>query len=122
MRELELLAVSALTRVEVPAALWRKHRAGELSGPAAGTLVRRFEADLLTPRFVAVGISVELLDLAATLTARHALRAYDAVQLTSALILRRASAAVESFACFDVQLRDAAAREGFTLVPASWPA
>ncbi len=122
MRELGLLAVSALTRVEVPAALWRKHRAGELSGPAAGTLVRRFEADLLTPRFVAVATSVELLDLAATLTARHALRTYDAIQLASALIMRGASAAVEGFACFDVQLRDAAAVEGFTLVPASWPA
>jgi hypothetical protein len=34
--------VSALSRVEVPAALWRKHRQGELSAQDVGVLAADF--------------------------------------------------------------------------------
>jgi hypothetical protein len=43
-------------------------------------------------------------------------RAYDAVQLASALAARAANPGCREFACFDEGLRAAAAREGFALV------
>ena len=45
IRALDALVVSALARVEVPSALWRKARTGELEDAAASTLVSAFELD-----------------------------------------------------------------------------
>jgi len=83
-----LFFVSGLARVEVPAALWRKCRAGELSARDARTLAARFSADFHgtpseQPRFIAVAVVPRILDSAAELTERHGLRAYDAVQLSN---------------------------------------
>jgi uncharacterized protein len=100
------LYVSSLVRVEVPAALWRKHRAGELSRTGAKTLTMEFAADFHgiasePPRFLPVAPVVPLLDLAADLADRHGLRAYDAVQLATAIAVRRVDNTCEVFACFD---------------------
>lgn len=117
------LTVSAIARVEVPAALWRKERIGELDSSDAEVLVATFEADLrgtadAPPAFATVALATEVLDVAAEATAAHALRAYDAVQLASALAARSADPSCRRFACFDDELRDAAARSGFGLIPA----
>lgn len=122
MRGLQALAVSALARVEVPAAIWRKHRLGELDAPSARTLTQAFEADWhgsaeAGPRFAAVAASPRVLDDAAARAASHALRAYDAVQLASAVAAREADPGCILFACFDEALRSAAAADGFTLLP-----
>lgn len=116
-----MVAVSALARVEVVAALWRKRRMGELAALQASTATRNFEADLLGdgvagPRFAVVGVTAGVLDRAAALVALHGLRAYDGVQLASAL-LARGSAGVEGFACLDAALRRAAVAEGLLPVP-----
>lgn len=122
IRTLTALAVSSLCRVEVPAALWRKHRLGELDVADAQVLSAEFEADyhgtdLSAPRFSAVRLDVDVLDHAARLCAVHGLRAYDAVQLASATATRAADPAVQTFAAFDRALRQGAAAEGFTLLP-----
>lgn len=122
MRSLEAVAVSAVARVEVPAALWRKQRAGDLSAGATGILARTFEADFhgdepAPPRFSVVAVTTAVLDEAAGLVAVQALRAYDAVQLACALLARGADPECTAFACFDEGLRQAAAERGFTLVP-----
>lgn len=122
VRELEALVVSAIAAVEVPAAIWRKQRLGELSPEDAALLVRAFSADFHgtgsePPRFAAVAIGMPILSRAATLVAAHALRAYDAVQLACALAARAADAECRGFACFDRALRGAAAAEGFTPLP-----
>lgn len=114
--------VSALARVEVPAALWRKARTGGLSDTAAGTLVGAFELDFhgdrdSDPRFTVIAATEPLLVVAAREAARHALRAYDAVQLASALAVREVDPRCDRFACFDAELQSAASRAGFTLVP-----
>jgi uncharacterized protein len=124
IRHLTALAVAQLARVEVPAALWRKQRMGELSASDARLLTADFEADYFgtdaePPRFAAVAAVGSLLDEAATLCASHGLRAYDAVQLSTALAVRRADESCEAFAAFDRSLRTAAAAEGFSLVPHS---
>ncbi len=127
VRKPEVLLVSALTRVEVPSALWRKHREGELDAADAQVLVEAFEADLLgepdgRPRLVAIALPTRLLAAAARLAGVHGLRAADAVQLASACAARDADPRCETFVCFDAGLRRAGAAERFALVPQRLPA
>jgi uncharacterized protein len=122
IRELDVLVVSALARVEVPSAIWRKTRMGELEDSAAGILVSAFELDFhgeldSGSRFTIVSVTEALLVAAAQEAARHALRAYDAVQLASALAVRELDPRCDRLACFDAELRRAASRAGFGLVP-----
>jgi uncharacterized protein len=124
IRGLASLAVAQLARVEVPAALWRKQRMGQLSANDARLLTTDFEADYFgtdsePPRFAAVVATGSLLDDAVRLCAAHGLRAYDAVQLSSALAVRLADESCTAFAAFDRSLRTAAAAEGFELVPSN---
>ncbi len=122
VRSQELLVVSGLVRVEVPSALWRKQRDGQLTSTVARLLVDGFEADLDgVPggrwRFVTIRVSRSALAQAAQLVAVHGLRSLDAIQLASALQARSAAPDVETFACFDERLASAAAAEGFRVVP-----
>lgn len=124
VRGLPLIVISALARVEVPAALWRKHRIGELDAADTQILIGTFEADVFgddrePPRFLTIGLPPPLLEAAARLTGVHGLRAFDAVQLASACAARGADETCDSFACFDASLRRAAAAEGFAIVPQS---
>ena len=122
MDELDHGVISALTRVEVTAALWRKQREGALPAAAASALVRDLEDHLggygADARFIAFGVSEEILAGASALLHSAPLRASDAVQLASALAARRVDPRVTRFACFDRRLRDAAAAHGFQLIPA----
>ena len=116
VRALPLLVVSALARVEVPAALWRKVRTGQLSAADAAVLSVAFRDDCADPEvMLVVAPTVGVLEHAARLVAVHPLRAYDAVQLASALEVRAVDGAVDGFACFDTGLRAAAAAEGLAL-------
>jgi len=104
----------------VPGALWRKHRLGELSREDAAVLVEEFEWDWFgEPEgelgFAVLDVTDGILDEAARSVARHPLRAFDAVQLASALAAREADSSLTEFACFDDALADAARAEGFTL-------
>lgn len=122
VRGLDLLAVSRVARVEVPGAIWRKRRIGDLVPDEAAGLVAQFEADYLgtddePPRFSVIDLTDAVLDGAAQLLATHALRAYAAMQLASALAARHADPECATFGCFDEPLREAAAVEGFALVP-----
>jgi predicted nucleic acid-binding protein len=122
IRVLEMLVVSVIARVEVPSSLWRKARTGELEDAAASILVSAFELDVhgdpgSDPRFTIVSLTEPVLIAAAREAARHALRAYDAVQLASALAVREIDPRCSHFACFDADLRRAASRAGFALTP-----
>jgi hypothetical protein len=106
--------VSGVARVEVPAALWRKHRLDELSAEDAAVLLAAFEADWLGgAAFAVVGVRDDILDTAAHAVAIHPLRSFDAIQLASALTARSADPDLTEFACFDARLAAAAAAEGF---------
>ncbi|MGH3695792.1 MAG: type II toxin-antitoxin system VapC family toxin [Pseudonocardiaceae bacterium] len=122
IREVESLVVSTLARVEVPAAIWRKHRMGELDTADAAVLVAAFEADYHgsdddQPRFGVVSVTAAVLDTAARFVSVHSLRAYDAVQLASAAAAAEAIPACRTVAAFNNTLRTAAAKEAFTLLP-----
>jgi predicted nucleic acid-binding protein len=115
--------VSGIALVEVPAALWRKERTGELDPGDAGLLSWDFAVDFAgtrqeEPRFSVVSVTDLLLEDAARLVAVRGLRAYDAVQLATAVTAREVDPDCRSFACFDRKLRTAAAAHNFALVPA----
>jgi uncharacterized protein len=122
IRGLQALIVSCLARVEVPAALWRKVRLGELDADDASVLCDEFEADYFgtddeTVRFAVIGLAEQILDTAAELVSAQGLRGYDAVQLATAVRAREADPDCRELAAFDAELRQAAARTGFRLVP-----
>lgn len=120
VRSLPLLVISQLARVEVPAAVWRKQRMNEIDAAEAAVLIAEFEADFFgtteqSPRFVVVTLNPKLLDHAARLIGIHGLRAYDAVQLASAVATSGVSTDPIGFAAFDKALCSAAAAEGLDL-------
>lgn len=123
VRSLSAVAVTQIARVEVPSAFWRKQRTGELDASDAQLLTAEFEADYFgtedeSPRFAVAVVTSEILDEAARLCARHGLRAYDAVQLATAIAVRTADPSCTDLAVFDTTLRNAAAAEGFRTIPA----
>lgn len=122
VRPIEAAFVSSLTQVEVPAALWRKERLGDLSAKAASKLSRVFEldcsgTDLRDPRLAVVEVSAEIVQMAARFVAMYPLTASDAIQLATAVVARNLDGSYCVFGCFDKQLRSAAAAQGFELVP-----
>lgn len=126
VRRLAAMVVSQVARVEVPAALWRKQRTGQLSAAEVQVLVADFESDWFgTPdeqsRFAVVALVPGVLEDAARLTGTHGLRALDAIQLASGRAARAAAPSCGTFAALDERLRAAAAAEGFALVPARAP-
>jgi predicted nucleic acid-binding protein len=119
VRKLAHFVVSRLDRVEVPAALWRKHRMGELAATDAVVLVADFEADYFgdvddPPHFSVVAVTAAVVDAAAHLVAVHGLRAYDAMQLASALSAAAVVPEGVDFLAYDGALTAAAAAEGLT--------
>lgn len=124
VRSLAPLVISQVARVEVPAAVWRKHRRNELTAQDGAVLVAAFEADYSgteeePPRFAVVAMTTAVLEDAARLTGIHGLRAYDAIQLATARAARNADEDCTELAAFDDALRDAAAAEGFAPLPSA---
>ncbi len=102
--------------------MWRKHRTGDITAADAAVLTTAFEwdwfggdAEAESPAIVPPNESI--LDRAAHAAAVHGLRAYDAIQLATAIVARAADPDLTAFACFDERLGDAARREGFTTIP-----
>jgi uncharacterized protein len=122
VRSVSELVACQLARVEVPAALWRKHRMSELTAADTGVLVAAFEADYFgadgdAPRLVVVLLTPGILDHAARLAGVHGLRAYDAVQLAAGCAVDAALPDGAAFAAFDKALSTAAVAEGLALHP-----
>ena len=104
------ICASRLAEVEVSAALARRSRKGDMSIEEAQRHQRQLLADLSELRLVEVRPPV--LQLANELIWQRALRAYDALQLASALRLRQATRLSVTFWCADQILCDAAVKEG----------
>jgi predicted nucleic acid-binding protein len=123
IRQIPILVVSQLARVEVVAALWGKERRGEISHREATVLESLFQRDYHhldggKPTFALVGVTSVVLEAGARLTRKHGLRGFDSVQLASAILAAEAAPEITEFAVWDKQLRRAASAEGFTLIPA----
>lgn len=116
------LGILALAQVEFRSATRRRERNGEIPPLVATQLLETFRRHLET-RFVCQMINDFVLDVASALVDRHALRAYDAVQLAGYVALRSSTGADEPvFVCSDHALLLAARQEGIPVLdPTSGP-
>ena len=104
------LAVLALSQTELRSAVRRRERNGEIPSLVAAQLLDSFKRHL-EARFLSQTITDFVLDIASALVDRHALRAYDAVQLAGYVALHGSAGIDEPvFVCSDHMLL-AAARE-----------
>lgn len=104
------------TRVECVSGLSRRERAGALRPAETRTAIEVLGALYGAWSEVQPGDVLRL--RAERALAVHPLRAGDALQLAAALTWRGDSAGRHDFVCLDERLRDAAAREGFAILPA----
>jgi uncharacterized protein len=106
------LAILSLAQVEFRSAIRRRERSGEIPAFVATQLLDAFSRHLES-RFVTQTITAFLLDIACALVDRHALRAFDAMQLAGYVVLR-SSTGTETpvFVCADQELLTAAKHEG----------
>lgn len=103
--------------VECQSAIHRRHREGALPLPVVKQALIRLEGLVEDADFIAPTTKVR--ERAARVLTAHPLRAADALQLAACLVWCDDSPQGESFVCLDERLRDAARREGFTLVPSA---
>ena len=118
MDEALAIGTSAISRVEVGAALARAARGNRLDAEGERGAHEEFAEDW--PDFGKVPVTDTLLTRAESLARRHGLKAYDAVQLAAALICEETITEVDEtvvFACFDAELTAAANDEGLR----TWP-
>ena len=103
------------TRTECVSAMLRAQRSGILgSTPSADA---RMILERLASTWSEVQPGEPLRVRAERLLAVHPLRAADAFQLAAALLWSRGETAGRGFVSFDQRLREAARREGFTVLP-----
>ena len=118
-RVLELLeettpATSRFSPVEIASALARRCREGRLDDALRHRLLRCLEEDLES--FYLVELVPEVVRTACDLLDRNRLRAADALQLSSSLVLQRRLRSPVLFVAFDRGLNAAATREGLEVV------
>jgi predicted nucleic acid-binding protein len=110
------LTTSAITYVEVHTALARRRHGGDLPPAEYRKAMRSFEEDW--ERFLRLDVGDAVLREAARLGTEHVLRAYDAIHLGSAVLLRSQLGTDIMLASWDVELDAAAARERFSVLRA----
>jgi predicted nucleic acid-binding protein len=111
------LIIARITWVEVLSALARRQREGSISSDDVARAVRTFRYDL-DMQYQVAELDRALAEAAGELVARHPLRAYDAVQLASALRVRldlvQATAPALIFLSADDRLLAIAQAEGLS--------
>ncbi len=113
------VGTALITRVEVAAALAKAVRDGRMPSAEAREAENDFFDDWAD--FTRIGLTDDVAARAGRLAWKHDLRGYDAAQLAAALAWSEATEDAEDqvvFACFDNDLRRAAAAEGLE----TWPA
>lgn len=108
------LATSAITFVEVHSALARRRHVHDISRAEYLRASRSFEDDW--ERLLRLDVGDTVIREAARLGAAHVLRAYDALHLGSAVVLRSQLASDVLLASWDNELDAAAARERFPIL------
>jgi uncharacterized protein len=108
------VATSMIAYVEARAAFARRRREGRLAPADHHRTVRAFDSDW--EHYLLVEITDSLIRGAATLAEEHSLRAYGAIHLASATLLRTRAAEAILFGSWDANLGNAARREGLELL------
>lgn len=105
----------SVSAVEIAAAVERRTREGSLTD-AERTAARSALAELAAA-WTEIAALGPVRERAMRLVATHPLRAADAMQLGAALVAVSDRPAGHEFVCTERRLRDAAAREGFRVLP-----
>lgn len=108
-------ATCRLSAVEIASALARRCREGAFPAAERDRALAALEADFSALHVVE--LSLPVVHQALDVLVRHPLRAGDAIQLASALLLRRELSEPVSFAAYDDRLKAAAKAEGLAVVP-----
>ena len=89
------LIIARITWVEVRSAIARREREGSLTPTDATLIIQRFRSDL-NNQYQVIELDSTLAQTAGQLVGQYPLRAYDAVQLASVLLLQSAFATTQS--------------------------
>jgi uncharacterized protein len=110
--------LAGIAAVEVYAAITRRQRGGALSPAQAGAILGHFRRHL-SSRYIVRDLSRPILSDAMTLARKHGLRAYDAVQLATALVIdhrhRAQGIGRVTLVSADRELNAAASAEGLSV-------
>lgn len=113
--DLEAIFLSALTAVEAACAFARRLREGTLTPFHHSRIVTAFDFDL-QHRYHLMDVTPDTISSARLLARQHPLRAYDAAQLSTALLLNRDLLSYGretlTFICADARLLEIAETEG----------
>ena len=104
-----------ITPLEARSALRRRQREGDISEADASGISNQIETDVSSSFLVQPSTSAVIED-GARLIDRHALRAYDALQLAGCLVTREQVPGPLTFVCADVRLCAAATQEGLAVL------
>jgi len=115
MKDDEDIVVWWTTRIECLSALSRRQREGVL--PSADEAKARTVLSALAATWSEVQPTETVRLRAERLLSIHPLRAADALQLASALIWAQETPRGLDFVCLDQNLREAALKEGFSVLP-----
>ena len=105
----EIAAVSLVAYAEARAAFARKHRERAVDLKDYRRIIQEFNNDW--DNYFIVDVTEPLVKRAGQLAEQHGLRGYDAIQLSSAVLMREETRQVVSFCCFDDRLLRAGRRE-----------
>lgn len=105
----------SVSAVEIASAIERRTREGELTD--AERAAARTALSELAAAWTEIAALGPVRERAMRLVATHVLRAADAMQLGAALVAVSDRSVGHEFVCADGRLRDAAAREGFRVLP-----
>jgi predicted nucleic acid-binding protein len=118
LRSDEAMVVWWATRLECISAIVRRTREGILD--ARSEELARTVLASLTGSWSEVLPTQSVREIAERLLAVHPLRAADALQLAAALEWCRGRPRKAGIVSFDLRLRDAARKEGFSILPTKW--
>ncbi|MCS6847740.1 MAG: type II toxin-antitoxin system VapC family toxin [Anaerolineae bacterium] len=107
--------IATITEVEVTSAIQRRMRGGSLTHEAARAALTRFESDIAMG-YSRIALTAAVIHGAKLLVRTRALRAYDAVQLATALqIAARIEKGAITFVSADDMLNAVAQAEGLSV-------
>lgn len=116
LRSDQAVALWWASPVECQSAIYRRYRDGALPEASLTGALARLQTLVLYVDFIVPSTRVR--ERAGRVLAAHPLRAGDALQLAAALVWCEEAPQGDSFVSLDDRLREAARREGFTVLPA----
>ena len=111
----KLVATSSIAHAEARAAFARRRREDVLPLEGYKAVRRRFSDEWGS--YLHLDVTDSIIAVAGDIAERHHLRAYDAIHLTTAIVLKERLSAPVVFASWDSALDRAARRAGLELLP-----